>query len=330
MLHYLIRRLLLASITLLLITFVVFALVRNMPGDPVQLMIGGATETGNLQYKVVQQEIERMRKSFGLDKPWPQAYVSWLFKLPQLDLGRSIKEKRPVASLIAERIGPTLLLSVSSLLITYLLSIPLGLYATVRAGHADERTISTFLYVLYSLPAFVAALYMQIFLAVRLDLLPLFGMVGDNYADLTAAGKAWDLFKHAVMPVACYTYASLAYYSRFIRANMMEVIRQDYIRTARAKGVAEHTVIIHHAFRNALIPLVTLIGLTLPALLSGSVILEQIFVWPGMGRLFFQSILVRDYPTIMGLTLVFSVLVLAGQLLADILYAFVDPRVSYS
>jgi peptide/nickel transport system permease protein len=143
-------------------------------------------------------------------------------------------------------------------------------------------------------------------------------------------GKAWDIFQHAVLPITCFTYASLAYYSRFIKANMEEAIRQDYIRTARAKGAGPVRVIFHHAFRNTLIPLVTLIGLTLPTLLSGAVILEQIFSWPGMGSLFFDSIQRRDYDVIMGLTFIFSVLTLVGQLLADLLYAVVDPRVSYS
>ena len=183
---------------------------------------------------------------------------------------------------------------------------------------------------LYSFPAFVAALFMQIFFAVKLGWLPLFGMVSDNYGDLTTLGKTWDIFLHSIMPVTCYTYASLAFLSRFVRSNMMEVIRQDYIRTARAKGVLPRDVIMHHAFRNTLIPLVTLIGLTLPTLLSGSIVLEQIFSWPGMGQLFFSSISERDYPTIMGLTLMFSLLTLAGQLLADILYSVVDPRVSLS
>ncbi|MBX3436941.1 MAG: ABC transporter permease, partial [Planctomycetaceae bacterium] len=167
----------------------------------------------------------------------------------------------------------------------------------------------------------------QLEFAVRLGWLPLFGMVSDNHDSLSTGGKAQDIFWHALLPVTCYTYGSLAYYSRFIRANMQEVIRQDYIRTALAKGLGPVRVLWHHAFRNTLIPLVTLIGLTLPSLLSGSVIIEQIFSWPGMGRLFFESILERDYPTIMGLTLMFALLTLAGQLLADVLYAVVDPRV---
>ena len=254
----------------------------------------------------------------------------WLRNVLQFDLGRSISQNNaPVAGLIVERMWATLLLSVSSLLLTYLLSIPIGLWATVRSGTLAERSVSTLLYMLYSLPAFVGALFLQIVLAVKLEWLPLFGMTSDNYESLSLAGKAWDILLHAAMPIACFTYGSLAYYSRFIRANMQEVIRQDYIRTARAKGVPPKLVIWRHAFRNTLIPLVTLIGLTLPHLLSGAVILEQIFSWPGMGRLYFEAIVRRDYDTIMGLTLMFSILTLVGQLLADLLYAVVDPRVTY-
>jgi peptide/nickel transport system permease protein len=247
----------------------------------------------------------------------------------QGDLGRSISRKQPVTRLIAERIGPTLLLSITSLILTYGMSIPLGLYMSVRSGKTDERISGVTLFALYSFPAFVAALFMQIQFAVTHDWLPLFGMVSDNHDQLSFAGKAWDIATHMVMPVTCSTYVSLAYYSRFIRATMQETLRQDYIRTARAKGVDPARLVVVHAFRNTLIPLVTLIGLTLPSLLGGSVILEQIFTWPGMGRLFFEAISERDYPTIMGLTLMFSVLTLASQLLADVLYAFVDPRISY-
>jgi peptide/nickel transport system permease protein len=275
-------------------------------------------------------EIERMNRLYGLDKPWYEAYFVWLRNVLQLDLGRSIPQNnKPVFDLIVERMPATLLLSVTSLILTYLLSVPLGLWSTVRSGTFSERVVSTLLYMLYSLPAFVAALYLQVLFYSKLGWLPLFGMTSDNYESLSSLGKAWDLLKHSILPVICFTYGSLAYYSRFIRANMHEVIRQDYIRTARAKGVPPRRVIRHHAFRNTLIPLVTLMGLTLPSLLSGAVILEQIFAWPGMGRLFFEAIGQRDYDTVMGLVLMFSALTLIGQLLADVLYAVVDPRVAY-
>jgi peptide/nickel transport system permease protein len=186
---------------------------------------------------------------------------------------------------------------------------------------------------LYSLPAFVAALLLQVLFAVKLRdtgfELPLFGMQSDEFNSLSTVGQVVDIAKHMVLPVFCFTYGALAYESRFIRANMQEVIRQDYIRTARAKGVGPVRILWHHAFRNTLIPFVTLIGLTLPALLSGAVILEQIFTWPGIGSLMFESINMRDYPVIMGLTLMFSTVTLLGQLLADFLYCVVDPRVTY-
>jgi len=168
----------------------------------------------------------------------------------------------------------------------------------------------------------IAGLLLLLCFAVLFRLFPAIG-VGDRSDPV-------DYLRHLILPITCFTYGSLAYFSRFVKSNMQEVIRQDYIRTARAKGVGPWRVIVHHAFRNTLIPFVTLIGLTLPALLSGSVILEMIFSWPGMGQLFFDSITRRDYPTIMGLTLMFSILTLVGQLLADVLYAVVDPRVTYS
>jgi peptide/nickel transport system permease protein len=327
MFHYLVRRCLLGLITLLLITFVVYALIRAMPGTPLTLF----AETPNPGKMPSIEELERQKRHFGLDKPWYQAYGSWLWNTVRGDLGNSIpKNNAPVTRLIAERVPATLMLSVTSLLLTYLLSIPIGLWATIKSGTFAERAVSTFLYMLYSLPSFVAALYLQLLFYSQLGWLPLFGMYSDDYASLSAAGKAWDLFKHALLPVTCFTYVSLAYFSRFVTSNMQEVIRQDYIRTARAKGVPPGRVIWHHAFRNTLVPLVTLVGLTLPSLLGGAVILEQIFTWPGMGRLYFEAIGQRDYPTIMGLTLMFSVLTLGGQLLADVLYAVVDPRVTYS
>ena len=330
MLDYLIRRLLLAVGTLLLITFLVYGLIRLMPGDPLLV----AMESMGPDNMARAEDIERMREIFGLNDPWYVAYFEWLGRVVTGDLGTSLSRNAPVGSLIAGRVGPTLLLSVTSLTLTYLLAVPMGLYCSARANKPEERALSTGLYMLYSLPSFVAALLLQMLFAIRLRgtpfELPLFGMVSDDFATMSLGDQAVDLFRHAVLPVACYTYGSLAYYSRFVRANLQEVVQQDYIRTARAKGVGPRTVLLKHAFRNTLIPLVTMIGLTLPTLLSGAIILEQIFSWPGMGKLFFESIRERDYPTLMGLMLMFSVLTLLGQLLADILYAWVDPRVSYS
>jgi peptide/nickel transport system permease protein len=325
---YLVRRLLLGSLTLLLVTCIIYGLIRNMPGTPLTM-----NENIDPSRKLTAEDMEFARKAYGLDKPWYQAYFYWLGNLAQGDLGRSFRERKKVTSVISQRIGPTLLLSGLSILVTYVLSVPIGLYSTWRSGRVDERGTSFILYMLYSLPTYVAALQLLYFFYLRLkgtpwQLKP--GMVSDNYSDLTSLGKVQDISVHLILPLLCFSYGSLAYYSRFVKANMEEAIRQDYIRTARAKGVGPIRVLVQHAFRNTLIPFVTLLGLTLPGILSGSIILEQIFAWPGMGSLFFEAITFRDYPVIMALTLMFSVLTLLGQLLADVLYALVDPRVTYS
>jgi peptide/nickel transport system permease protein len=326
MIQYLVRRSAISLVTLLLITIVVYGLIRNIPGTPLTVDMA-LMNPGKMASPA---DIKRFERLYGLDKPVYEAYFIWLKNIVHGDFGRSIpKNNQPVLGLIMSRLPATLMITVTSLLLTYLFSIPLGLWSSAQDGTTAERAVSTLLYMLYSLPSFVAALYLQLLFYSKLGWLPLFGMTSDNYMSLSAGGKIWDIFKHALLPIVCFTYGSLAYYSRFIRANMQEVIRQDYIRTAKAKGVPPKQVFLHHAFRNTLIPLVTLFGLTLPALLSGAVILEQIFAWPGIGQLFFESISQRDYDTLMGLTLLFSVMALAGQLLADVLYAVVDPRVSY-
>lgn len=330
MFNYLIRRLLISLVTLLLITFLVYGLIRNIPGTPLTVNMAEADPSRTISGA----DLKRLESNYGLDKPWPVAYVQWIGNVVRFDFGRSFAEKKPVLSVIGDRIGPTLLLSTTSLLLAYILAVPMGLYATVRRGTTDERFLSTFLYMLYSVPSFVAGLLLLNVFYVRLAgtpfQLPLGGMTSPDFETMSLAGKLQDLFLHMLLPVFCATYGGLAYYSRFVKANMEEVIRQDYIRTAKAKGVAPMQIIVRHAFRNTLIPFVTLMGLTLPGLLGGFVILESVFTWRGMGLLFLESITLRDYPVIMGLTLMFSILTLAGQLIADILYAVVDPRITYS
>lgn len=329
MVGYLIRRALLGLLTLLLITMVIYTLIRLMPGNPL------ATDAAmmNPENMPSEEDIQRMRAAYGLDKSIPEAYMHWLTNMVRGDFGSSFAEKKPVLDVIGSRVTNTLLLTVPSLILAYLLAIPIGLFSTWRSGKADERLVGVGLYMLYAIPSFIAALFLQLLFAVKLEgtafELPLMGIRSDEYETLTSTQKAWDWLKHMILPVISFTYVSLAYYSRFIKANMEEVVRQDYIRTAKAKGLGPLRIMIHHAFRNTLIPFVTLLGLSLPALLGGAIILEQIFNWPGMGQLYFRSILTRDYPVIMGLTFALSVLTLLGQLLADMLYAFVDPRISY-
>ena len=323
---YLLRRLLLGCVTLVAITVVVYGLARNMPGNPLTAQFGEDPSR-----RITAEDYARMQRAYGLDQSWPEGYLQWSRNLLRGDLGRSITRKQPVTTLIGDRLGPTLLISGTAFLPIWLAAVPLGLYASARSGRPDERIVSLVLYALYSFPTFVAALFLQVVFAVwsrgTAWELPLFGMT-DLPPDAPLGGRILDVARHMVLPVICQTYVSLAYDIRFIRANMEEAVRQDYIRTARAKGAGPWRVLFHHAFRNTLIPLVTLLGLSLPSLIGGSIIIEQIFTWPGMGRLFFESIRERDYPTIMGLTLMFSVLTLLGQLLADLLYCLVDPRVS--
>jgi len=330
MLNYIIRRLAIGVVTLLLITFIVFGLVWNMPGDMVTVNLSESDPSKQIS----KEEKEAMKKLYGLDKPFPVAYAIWVGNILQGDLGVSFpNNQRPVSLLIRERMGATLLLSGASLALTYMLAVPMGLYATARAGSVDERAMSTVLYMLYSIPSFVAGLILLIVFWVHLADTPFHlppGMSSDDYATLSLPEKVWDTLKHMILPVACTTYVSLAYYSRFVKANMEEVIRQDYIRTARAKGVSWYTILISHAFRNTLIPFVTSVGLSLPALMSGSVIVETIFQWRGMGLLLFEALANRDYQTIMALELIFAVLTLVGTLVADLLYAVVDPRIVYS
>ncbi|MDX1965405.1 MAG: ABC transporter permease [Pirellulales bacterium] len=323
---YLIRRILIALLTLVVVSFLGYCLIRFIPGSPVNAEIETSFK------KISQADLERMRKQYGLDKPIVVGYGDWLGKIIfERNLGDSFTEKKPVSQVIGSAIGPTLLLTGISLALGYILSIPLGLYCAAAAGTTAERTTSISLYMLYSLPAFVTAILLQSLFGERLQgtwlELPYKGMVSDNFAQLSFPEQILDYARHLILPVFCYTYGILAYDARFIRANMNEVIRQDYIRTARAKGVGEWAILFNHAFRNTLIPFVTLIGLSLPALLSGSVILEQIFNWPGMGKLLYNAFTSRDYPLIMGLVLVYSIMTLLGQLLADLLYSYFDPRI---
>ena len=324
---YILRRLLIGSFTLTLVSILVFGLIRAMPGDPASLEAVG---TGIGDTDVTAQQLAEWRKAYGLDKSWPLAYLDWARSLLTGDLGSSFRHRRPVSELILEAAGPTLLLSVTSIALAYLISVPLGLYSSHRSGRSDERAVTAVLYMLYSCASYVVAIYLLLLFSVKLGWFPVFGMRSPDFDRLPAALQTLDLLWHMTLPVACTTYAALAYNTRFIRSTLGEVSRQDYIRTARAKGLSELAILWRHSFRNALIPFVTMIGLSFPALLSGSVIIERIFAWPGMGRLFFDALLYRDYPLIMGLTMTFSILVVAGTLLADLLYVAVDPRISYS
>ncbi len=323
MLTYITKRLLLAIPTLLGITLVTFLIINLAPGDPAQVH-----ESAHAQMSI--RTYEQLREYYGLDQPIHKRYVRWLGRFLRLDFGASLTaDRRPVMDKITERLWPTVSLTVFSLLLSLAVSIPIGIYAAARRNKFFDTVSGTVLYALYSVPSYVLAVPLILWVGVKWQILPFQQMTSENYDSLTTAGKFLDLAKHYILITFCFSIYTWAYYSRFVRQNMLEVLRRDYIRTARAKGLPERCVLINHGFRNTLIPMMTLLGLLLPEIIGGSVILEYMFNWPGLGRLFFDSMMARDYPTIMALSVFTAVLVLLGTLLSDISYAFVDPRVTY-
>lgn len=322
MLTYVVRRLLYGVLTFFGITIAVFVLVHSVPGDPISFYVGlhGASA-------ISRPVLDEIRHAHHLDESLVRQYGWWLRGIVTLDFGNSFIDHRPVTELIAEKLPNTFILNAIAFLLAALIGVPIGLWSAARSGRPVERASAVTFFLLYSLPSFwVALLLMQLF-AVRLHILPLFGMTADDYLDLSPMMKLADRAKHLILPVVTMSYAQLAIFARFSKSALTEVIRQDYITTARAKGASTSAVLWHHAFRNALIPLITLFGLTLPFLISGSVIVEQIFQWDGIGRLYFEAILARDYPTVLGLSVATAVATLIASLIADLLYAAADPRI---
>jgi peptide/nickel transport system permease protein len=322
MLTYVVRRLLYGVLTFFGITIAVFVLVHSVPGDPISFYVG-SHGAQSLSLPV----LEEIRHAHHLDESLIRQYGWWLRGIMTLDFGNSFIDHQPVIERIASKLPNTFLLNAIAFLVAALLGVPLGLWSATRSGQPIERASAVASFLLYSLPSFwVALLLMQLF-SVRLNVLPLFGMTSDDYLDLGAAMKLVDRAKHLILPVVTLAYAQLAVFARFSKSALTEVIRQDYITTARAKGASSGAVLWHHAFRNALIPLITLFGLSLPYLISGTVIVEQIFQWDGIGRLYFEAILTRDYPTVLGLAIATAVVTLFASLFTDLLYAVADPRI---
>jgi peptide/nickel transport system permease protein len=320
-LSYLIRRFAYAVLTFLGITVVVFALIHCVPGDPVLLFVGAR---GKMVPPAI---IAYVRHQHHLDRPLVAQYFWWLRGVVTLDFGRSIFDDGPVLGHIARRLPNTFVLNLIAFLLAAVIGVPAGLWSAARSGRLGERASAVGFFLLYSLPSFWVALLLMHLFSVKLNLVPLFGMTSDDYLQMSAGQQLADRVRHLILPVITLTYAQLAIFARFSKAALTDVIRQDFITTARAKGAAPSAVLWRHAFRNALIPLITLLGLTLPYLISGSVIVESIFQWDGIGLLYFNSILQRDYPIILGLTITTAVATLFASIFADVLYALADPRV---
>lgn len=342
MTRYIVRRLLQAIPLLLLISILIFVLANAM-GDPLA-SFGG-------RRRIRSSDRERLTRQLGLDKPITVQYIVWLMGndwmdvdldgdgLPDSkgtrkgvlrgDFGKSFMEKRPVTELIAERLPNTLLLMLAAEVVIILLSLVIGIYSALKQYSLMDHVITGLSFIGYSMPIFWIALLGMYLLAVKFKQwgLPYFPTVGkyDLSVGPTISQVAW----HLVLPVASISIISIAGYTRYIRSCMLEVIYDDYIRTARAKGLAERTILFRHALKNASLPLVTLIGLDLPLLLGGAVLTESIFAWPGMGRLYWNAAQDTDVPVLMGVLMLISVAVVVFQIITDITYTFLDPRIRY-
>ncbi|HOO72058.1 MAG TPA: ABC transporter permease [Spirochaetota bacterium] len=325
--RYIVKRLLLMLPTFIGITLITYFIVRYTPGDYTSLRLD--MQMGLKTTAASQDILEQERKLFGLDKPWYRGYAEWLGKFCVLDFGTSRKDGRPVSERIGDALPITLALNIITIVIVYIISIPMGIAASVRRDSLFDRLSSLVLFVLYSLPTFWIALLLLLYLGSGeyLNLFPLGGIQSDYAAGAGLLARIGDVAWHLVLPVVTLTYGSFAFLSRYARANMLEVINQQYITTARSKGLSEAKVIFVHAFRNSLIPLVTLMASLLPGLLGGSVIVESIFSIPGMGMLAFEAILARDIPVIMAIAAISAFLTLLGILIADLMYALIDPRI---
>ncbi len=305
---------LLAIPTVLGVTILTFGLLHLAPGGPVLALAGE---------KATPAQITQITHELGLDKPWPQQYGAWLAALAHGDLGYSYIRQRPVLTLIGERLPQTVLLMGCALIVSIACAVPLGVYQAYRRNQGFDRAASVFVFIAWSMPTFWFGTLLIALFAVNLKWLPVGGLQTID----TLAFDWPSRIAHLILPAATLAIVSLAAWSRYIRGSMVEQLREDYTRTAIAKGLPTRTVLFRHNLRNALIPFITLLGGTVPALFGGAVITEQIFAYPGMGQLFWQSAVDRDYATLLGMTVITAILVIAGNLLADVLYAVVDPRV---
>jgi peptide/nickel transport system permease protein len=339
---YLLKRLLEMIPTLFGITLISFAILHLAPGKPTDVL----TE---MNPKITPEARERLEKLYGLDKPLfiPPAdksfkflnetqYGMWLKRIIKFDFGDSFStDRRPVIEkiwdtkqpLLDRRLFITFLINVLSMGVIFIVAIPIGISSATHQYSLYDKITTVAVFVGFAIPAFWLALLLMMLFGIQLDLLPISGLKSMNYGSMSMSGKLWDVTRHLILPVFVSSFGGLAGLSRFMRSSMLEVIRQDYVTTARAKGLTEGEVIYKHAMKNALLPIITLLGLSVPGLIGGSVIFENIFGIPGMGQLFFMSVMTRDYPLVMGILTIGAILTLVGNLLADIGYMLADPRI---
>jgi peptide/nickel transport system permease protein len=318
---FVVRRLLLVVPLLIGITFISFIVISLAPGGPLDFM---EAENPDLAPEVKRQ----LTELYGLDKPLVVQYGNWLARIARLDFGRSfLPDGRPVLAKIGERMPVTLALNIVELLIIVAVAVPIGVLSATRQYSVFDKVTTIFVFVGFATPDFWLALLLMSLFGAQLGWLPISGLRHINWEYLSFWTQQWDLLSHLILPIAVATFGGLAGFSRYMRQSMLEVIRQDYVQTARAKGLSEEVVIGKHALRNALLPVVTILGLSLPGLIGGSVIIESVFAIPGMGQLMVQSIFARDYPVVMGNLVIVAFLTLIANLFADLAYGLVDPRI---
>jgi len=320
MFSYITKRLLLMIPLIFGITLITFIVIHLAPGNPVEVQ----TE---MSLKVTAQAKENLKKLYGLDKPLHMQYIDWLKRFLKFDFGKSFVDGRKVVDKIIERIPITLTINILSLIMIFFIAIPIGILSATKQYSLFDKLSTMFVFVGFSTPTFWLALLLMILFGVNMGILPISGIQSLDVSEMGPFDRILDWIKHLILPVGISAFGGIAGLSRYSRSSMLEVIRQDYIKTARAKGLTESRIVMKHAFRNALMPIVTILGLSVPGLIGGGVIFETIFAIPGMGQLFYSSTMARDYPTIMGILVIGAILTLFGNLIADISYAMVDPRV---
>lgn len=326
MIRYVIRRILQMLPTLLAISVISFGIVHLAPGDPLLALIGEESASADTA------KVEMLRQEYGFDQPVYVQYAKWLTKVVQGDFGKSIVEQRSVLEMIGERLPNTLYLNVITLVLTYVIGIPLGVVTALRQYSAMDYGVTSAAYLMNAMPTFWIGLMMIYFFSVNLQWLPTSGMhtIGYTIERKGFLVYALDTLKYTLMPATVLVLGSLSGLTRYVRAQMLEVVSEDYVRTARAKGLSERVIIYKHALRNALLPVITNLSLILPGLFGGAVIIETVFSWPGLGLLAIRAINQRDYPVIMAFNTIGAVLVVISILLVDLVYVLVDPRIKYS
>lgn len=319
LLKYVIKRILQTIPILFGISIIVFALINLQPGDPYANM---------LDPSVTPEIRQKMLQDIGYYDPLPVKYTKWVVRAAKGDFGYSIAYKDPVLKVIKSRLGNTFLLSLTSLILSTLIAIPIGVLTATKQRTLIDYIATIVAFIGLSIPSFFFGMLLIKLFSVNLKLLPISGMISVG-KQLGGLDYVLDVAKHMILPAIVLALINTASLMRYTRSSMLEIIRQDYIRTARAKGVANKIVIFKHALKNALTPIITIISIQIPSLFSGALLTETIFVWPGVGRLNYEAVLNRDYPLIMGIVMILAVVTLSANLIADILYAVVDPRIRY-